>query len=94
MSNDRRSSRLRTAAVTAALLALPVVVPVAAAGPSCFGDIDFDGEVGISDLLLVLQDWGQGSGTSDFSGVDHSPDGVVDLYDFLGVLEAWGACEP
>ena len=93
MSNHRRSSRLRVVPA-AALLLLPVIIASAASGPSCFGDVDFDGEVGISDLLLVLQDWGQGSGTTDFSGVNHSPDGVVDLYDFLGVLEAWGVCEP
>jgi len=83
------SMRSRTVAVTAAVM---VIFGVAVAGPSCPADVDWDGEVGITDLLLVLQEWGQGSGTSDFTGVDHLPDGVVDLHDFLGVLEAWGPC--
>ena len=83
--------RSRTVAVTAAVMVI-FGVAVAAAGPSCPADVDSDGEVGITDLLLVLQEWGQGSGTSDFTGVDHLPDGVVDLHDFLGVLAAWGPC--
>ena len=65
---------------------------VAAAGPDCPADVDWNGEVGVTDLLIVLQEWGQGSGTSDFTGANNGPDGIVDLYDFLGVLAAWGPC--
>ncbi len=88
---NSRPWRSSTVVITAAALVI-FGVAVAASGPACPADVDWDGEVGITDLLLVLQDWGQGSGTSDFTGVDHGPDGVVDFYDFLGVLTAWGPC--
>ncbi len=91
MFSDRSPRRSRTVAITAAML-LGFVVPVCGVGSSCPADVDWNGEVGITDLLLVLQEWGQGSGTSDFTGIDHISDGVVDMHDFLGVLTAWGSC--
>ncbi len=83
--------RSYTVALTAGAMAI-LAVAVAASGPPCPADVDWDGEVGITDLLIVLSEWGQPSGTSDFTGIDQAPDGVVDLYDFLGVLAAWGPC--
>ena len=87
-SCPRRSSAV---AMTAAVMVF-FGVAVAASGPDCPADVDWNGEVGITDMLLVLREWGQGSGTSDFTGIDHLPDGVVDIYDFLGVLTEWGPC--
>ncbi len=78
------------AAMAAAVLVM-FVVP-AFASETCLADVDADGEVGIADLLMVLEEWGVGSGTSDFTGADHFADGVVDIQDFLGVLAAWGPC--
>ncbi len=86
-SCPRRSSAV--AVIAAVMVSFGVA---AASGPACPADVDWNGEVGITDLLIVLQEWGQGSGTSDFAGVDGGPDGIVDLYDFLGVLKAWGPC--
>ncbi len=83
--------RSRTVAMTAAVIVIFGGV-VAAFGPSCPADVDWDGEVGITDLLMVLGEWGQGSGTTDFAGVNDGPDGIVDIHDFLGVLGAWGPC--
>ena len=91
MFSDRPRRRSPTVAITAAVL-VSVAVPVCGVGQSCPADVDLNGEVGITDLLLVLEEWGQGSGTTDFTGVKHGPDGIVDFYDFLGVLVAWGPC--
>ena len=78
------------AAIAAAVLVM-FVVPTFAS-EICPPDVDADGAVGVTDLLMVLEEWGVGSGTSDFTGADHFPDGVVDIQDFLGVLAAWGSC--
>ena len=78
------------AAIAAAVLVM-FVVPAFAA-ETCPADVDADGEVGVTDVLIVLGEWGFGSGTSDFTGADHLADGVVDIHDFLGVLAAWGPC--
>ena len=77
-----------TAAVVVALLA----VPAFPFEETCPADLDADGEVGITDLLTVLAEWGVGSGTSDFTGAEGVADGVVDFHDFLGVLATWGPC--
>ena len=53
----------------------------------CPWDLDGDGDVGITDFLLVLSTWGQ-------SGVpaDIDCDGSVGILDFLAVLANWGPC--
>ena len=54
-------------------------------------DADGDGEVGFSDLLLVLAQWGPcpPKCLGDIDG-----DGVVSVSDLLQVLRAWGQpCE-
>ncbi len=55
----------------------------------CIADINGDGAVGVSDLLLVIGDWGQMTSQADIDG-----SGTVDATDLLLVLEAWGNCEP
>ncbi|MHC4946993.1 MAG: hypothetical protein ACYTG1_01845 [Planctomycetota bacterium] len=47
-----------------------------------------DDQVDVSDLLLVLAEWGQGAGAK--ADVDCS--GTVDVSDLLAVLAAWGPC--
>ena len=81
-------SRIKTLvciAATTLFISLPCIAV-------CPADVNADGEVGIADLLEVLHFWGEGSGTSDFSGPDGGPDGTVDIFDLLGVLRAWGPC--
>ena len=47
-------------------------------------DLDFNGSVGIADLLLLLDLWG-GSGAGDIDG-----NGVVEVGDLLQLLAVWG----
>lgn len=82
--------RSRVGLVPAALVIVAVLA--CPAGASCPADVDSNGEVGVPDLLTVLQDWGYGSGTSDFTGPDQVADGLVNAYDLLGVLNSWGSC--
>ena len=57
-------------------------------GGTCSADIDGDGTVGVSDLLSVVDQWGECSGcSSDIDG-----DGVVGVGDLLSVVDMWGDC--
>lgn len=54
----------------------------------CVGDVDGDGNVNISDLLAVVDHWGE---TSIQYDVDDS--GVVDSADILLIISNWGNCD-
>jgi hypothetical protein len=66
---------------------LPVFLDLDAE-PFCFGDIDADGTVGVTDFLAVLADWGPCPGC----GADLDESGAVDVSDFLLLLAQWGDC--
>jgi hypothetical protein len=66
--------------------------PPAPEAPGCPADLDGDGFVGSGDLLILVSDWGRGSGTSDLWGPDEHPDGTVNIYDLLALLQSWGPC--
>ncbi|MEE2718857.1 MAG: hypothetical protein VX727_03650 [Planctomycetota bacterium] len=57
----------------------------------CMGDVDGDGVVAVSDLLVLLACWGDVDGplaaSSDLDG-----DGTVGVLDLLALLSAWGPC--
>jgi hypothetical protein len=54
----------------------------------CLGDLDGDGDVGITDFLELLGAWGPNPGhPADLDG-----DGDVGITDFLQLLGAWGPC--
>jgi len=55
----------------------------------CRADIDDDGAIGVSDLLLVLAQWGP---CPPVCVADINGDGVVNVVDLLEVLGFWGAC--
>jgi len=57
--------------------------------PECAGDIDADGEVGLGDLAVVLQNFGLLSGATPEMG-DLDADGDVDLTDLALLLGAFG----
>ncbi len=52
----------------------------------CEGDVNEDGAVSVSDLLLAIDQWG-GSGSADING-----DGTVDVSDILILVGNWGPC--
>jgi subtilisin family serine protease len=49
------------------------------------GDVTNDGVVNVSDLLIVIADWGQVHSSADMNG-----SGVVDVSDLLLVIAHWG----
>lgn len=55
----------------------------------CDGDLDSDGSVGVSDLLLVLAQWGP-CPPACFADVDG--DNAVGILDLLLLLAQWGSC--
>lgn len=55
------------------------------AGAACPADLDGDGQVGASDLAILLGSWG-GTGAADFDG------GGVGASDLAILLGSWGAC--
>lgn len=53
-------------------------------------DIDGDGVVGITDFLLLLENWGPCPAPPTFCAADLDGDGVVGITDFLLLLGNWG----
>jgi hypothetical protein len=60
----------------------------ACAAPTCPGDLDRDGRVGLSDLVAVLGTFGPCTGCAE----DLDGDGAVDAADVAVVLGVWGVC--
>ena len=56
-------------------------------GKICEADIDGDGQVDVTELLMVIDQWGQMGSPADING-----DGVVDVTDLLIVVANWGPC--
>ena len=55
--------------------------------PDC-PDIDSDGVVNVSDLLIVIDQWGLANSPADLNF-----DSIVDVTDLLIVVGNWGLCE-
>ena len=60
--------------------------------PTCLGDVDGDGMVGITDFMQVLADWGSCSPLPAPCESDYNRDGVVGINDLLISLAQWGSC--
>ncbi|MDP7030617.1 MAG: hypothetical protein QF733_10430, partial [Phycisphaerales bacterium] len=57
-------------------------------GPcGCQADVNGDGDVGVDDLLTVLEGWG-----GDGPGGDIDGDGTIGVNDLLALIAAWGPC--
>jgi hypothetical protein len=54
--------------------------------PPCPWDLDDTGDVGVTDFLNLLADWGMSGVPADFDG------GGVGVTDFLVLLAHWGPC--
>jgi len=68
-----------------------VRIPLPSDTPDCPGDLNGDGVVNVSDLLILLGNWGECPGTAECVG-DLNDDGVVNVSDLLILLGAWGEC--
>ncbi len=55
---------------------------------SCEPDINGDGYVNVTELLVVIDQWGLTN-----SPADVNYDGIVDVSDLLVVVGSWGPCE-
>jgi hypothetical protein len=53
----------------------------------CEGDLNGDDVVNVNDLLEVVEQWGNSSGSGDIN-----EDGIVDVGDLLLIVEGWGDC--
>jgi hypothetical protein len=53
----------------------------------CPEDLDGDGQVAVSDILLLIGGWGGNDSTQDLDG-----NGVVGVGDLLLIIAAWGPC--
>lgn len=74
--------------VTVQLQSVRLAGTIAIDALTCPWDLDGDGEVGITDFLELLAEWGAAPiGPPDFDG-----DGVVGITDFLQLLGNWGPC--
>jgi len=62
--------------------------PTGPCGTSCIADATNDGVVDVSDLLLVIGNWGENCGEADIN-----VDGIVDVVDLLEVIGGWGPCD-
>jgi len=56
--------------------------------PDCPPDLNQDGYVNVSDLLVVIDQWGQTNSLADVN-----EDGIVNVSDLLIVVGNWGPCE-
>ncbi len=54
----------------------------------CEGDLNGDDVVNVNDLLEVVEQWGNTSGSGDIN-----EDGIVDVSDLLMIVEGWGDCQ-
>ena len=55
----------------------------------CVGDLDFNGEVNVLDLIAVIAAWGNTGDTPE----DLNGDGEVTVLDMLDLIAAWGSCD-
>lgn len=58
----------------------------------CAGDADRDGQVGLSDIALVITNWA--SAVPQATGGDVTNDGAVALDDIAAIIAAWGRACP
>jgi hypothetical protein len=55
---------------------------------NCPADVTGDGNVGVSDILMLIESWGPCAGCD----ADVNDDGVVNVTDMLEVVGSWGPC--
>ena len=73
---------------SAFLVTVPMVADFRCSENACRADTDYDGNVNIDDLLVVISSWGPCAGCAS----DVELDGTVGVGDLLLVLSGWGEC--
>jgi hypothetical protein len=53
----------------------------------CPQDVNGDGDVNVTDLLAVVDQWGASGSPADVNG-----DGIVNVSDLLAIVDSWGPC--
>jgi hypothetical protein len=86
------STRQATLTIESPDLTEDIDVPLSGYGV-CFGDLDDDGDVDLSDLAQLLTNYGTTSGAAYEDG-DLDGDGDVDLTDLAGLLAVYGTSCP
>ena len=66
-----------------------VTVTISCAGVDCPGDLDGNGQVDLTDLSIMLQNFGTSTGANPEDG-DLNGDGDVDLEDLAQLLSLFG----
>jgi hypothetical protein len=68
---------------------IATVLPDGSYEPSapCPADLDGNGSVTVTDILILLGVWGETGHPADIDG-----SGTVDVGDVLAIVEAWGTC--
>lgn len=72
------------------LLALSIFLFALKGEAACPWDLNEDLRVGVEDLLIVLDHYGEGSPNDPIAPWDFNADGRVGVQDILILLEAWG----
>lgn len=86
--------RLTSVGDIADLYGNPLASPVSYDFSYIRGDIDSDGIVGFSDLLILAQNYGQTGRTFAQGNIDYSPDGSVNFGDLLVLASQYGSTPP
>ena len=58
----------------------------------CLGDLDYDNDIDIDDLLKIVSYWGECTGADPCPG-DFDRNWWIDIEDLLLVLSRWGTCQ-
>jgi len=66
----------------------PIDIGALEYAPPCASDITGDGQIGVADLLAVINAWG----ACEQCAADVNGDGIVNVSDLLAVISAWGPC--
>ncbi len=61
--------------------------------PQCTGDVNGDGQVNVTDLIMVINAWGTDDCVTNIDGLcEDAPIGCVNVLDLILVLTNWGPC--
>jgi len=86
-SNDTELEQIRDVRTGTSYWSQNSLVQHFGLGGGCPTDIDGNGQTDVTDLLVIIGEWGQSDSAADING-----DGIVDVLDLLAVIDVWGPC--